>query len=240
MSDPKLPGEVGNGAERATQPPSGRWPARLATAIAAAGVYVAAKAAAGRWDEILAGSAWVPPRGSSLRPFVQHALGGTLVAAAICLAGWWVLWRLALLPSPRRLLTAGPSARRTVIVGLACAAAVAAYTLAFAVAIGIPFQFRPMPWTMAGNVLSNLFEEIVYRGFLIQAGVVALGHRHLAIAVSALVFAAAHEQYPWEYRVVMLPVAWLFAFAAVRAGSLLAPWIAHQVLDVVADTVLDA
>jgi hypothetical protein len=38
----------------------------------------------------------------------------------------------------------------------------------------------------------------------------------------------------------MVPVAWLFAFAAVRAGSLLAPWIAHQLLDVVGDTVLDA
>ena len=133
--------QTATGSEAEDGTPAGSPWRRLAIALAVAGVYGVAKLAAGRWDGELADAAWVPAQGSELRPLVQLALGGTLVAAAVALVGWWALSRARLLPPPGRSFTLGRSLRTTVLVGLAVSAAAVAYTLLFAWAAGISFRF---------------------------------------------------------------------------------------------------
>lgn len=213
------------------------WPARVGVLLAGAGIYFGAgQVTRHLWAPFVYG--WLPAEGSPFRALMRHALEHTLMTAALCLLGWWGLSKLGLLSSPVRLLTLGPDRRRTVLVGLGVTAAMLAYTLLGAAAVGIPFQFNPLPWLMVGNVFSNMYEEIIYRGLMIHVGLAGLQNRHLALLVTAVVFAAVHTQYPWSLRLVMLPAAWLFGFAYVRSGSLLAPWIAHQVVDMIGDTIL--
>jgi membrane protease YdiL (CAAX protease family) len=104
---------------------------------------------------------------------------------------------------------------------------------------------------MAGDLVSNMYEEIVYRGLMFCAfyGVVAgasfplAGRPTLAalaagIIGSSTVFATGHEQFSMALRVVVGVLATVFAYAWVAARSLWAPWIAHTLVDVIGDSIL--
>jgi hypothetical protein len=164
---------------------------------------------------------------------------------------WLVGTRLGLMPSLRQSLTSGGSWTRVVVTGLIAAVVLLVATVAVGAAAGGRFGFHPYFTKMAGDLVSNMYEEIVYRGLMFCAfyGVVAgasfplAGKPTVAALVagtigSSIVFAMGHEQYSMALRVVVGVFATVFAYPWVAARSLWAPWIAHTLVDVIGDSIL--
>lgn len=104
---------------------------------------------------------------------------------------------------------------------------------------------------MAGDLVSNMYEEIVYRGLFFSA-FYAVGAaeafplagkpNRLGLIVgtigSCLIFGLAHEQYAVELRVVIALTSLGFIYPWVASRSLWAPWIPHTLVDIVGDSIL--
>ena len=56
---------------------------------------------------------------------------------------------------------------------------------------------------------------------------------------SSVIFAMGHEQYAMALRVVLGVVATVFVYPWVAARSLWAPWIAHMLVDIIGDSILE-
>ena len=95
----------------------------------------------------------------------------------------------------------------------------------------------PDPWSIAGNVFSNFYEEFIFRGFLLTALAAVIGFLPAAVVTSAL-WAATHTQYPLSLQVTVFAVGVLLAWVAQRARTIWAPWGAHMIMDVVLDSLV--
>lgn len=85
------------------------------------------------------------------------------------------------------------------------------------------------------NVVSNLFEEILARGLLLQVLKDAFGTT-TAIIVSGLVFGLMHGI---DAKGIFIAfISWTIAWAVIKAKSLWAGWIAHQVSDMLIDAIV--
>src|SRR5262245_13985444 len=155
------------------------------------------------------------------------------------------------MPSLRQSFASGGSWRRVVITGFIATAIFLVLTVAIGAAVGGTFGFHPYFTKMAGDLVSNMYEEIVYRGLMLSAfyGVAAAASFPLAgnlnragvVVVSigsGAVFDIGHKQYSVALRVVVGVVAIVFAYPWIAARSLWAPWIPHTLGDVIGDTIL--
>jgi membrane protease YdiL (CAAX protease family) len=95
----------------------------------------------------------------------------------------------------------------------------------------------PDPWSIAGNVFSNFYEEFVFRGFLLTALAAVIGFLPAAVVTSAL-WAATHTQYPLSLQLTVFTVGVLLAWVAQSARTIWAPWGAHMIMDVVLDSLV--
>ena len=55
---------------------------------------------------------------------------------------------------------------------------------------------------------------------------------------SCIVFAAGHDQYPIELRVVIGIVSVVFVYPWIKTRTLWSPWIAHTLGDIIGDTIV--
>src|SRR5262249_56141449 len=85
------------------------------------------------------------------------------------------------------------------------------------------------------NLFSNLYEELLARGLLLQVTRRAVGDR-FAILWTALVFGTMHA-FGWFALGVALTT-WIFAWAILRTGSLWTGYVLHQGLDFFMDSFL--
>lgn len=201
------------------------------------------------WIQHLAGYDRIRDRDLSV--LLGHWIFGQLPRVLLCVAVWLAGSRLGLMPSLPASLTSGGSWRRVVVSGLAASAVLLVLTVGIGVAAGGKLGFHPYFTKMAGDLVSNMYEEIVYRGLMFCAfyGAAAAATFPLAgapsragvaagVIGSSLVFALGHEQYAPALRVVVGVVSTVFAYPWVRARSLWAPWIAHMLVDVVGDSII--
>jgi hypothetical protein len=201
------------------------------------------------WIQQLAGYHRIHDRDLSV--LLGHWVFGQLPRVLLCVAVWLAGTRLGLMPSLWQSLTSGGSWRRVVLTGLVASAVLLVLTVGIGAAAGGRFGFHPYFTKMAGDLVSNMYEEIVYRGLIFCAfyGVLAAasfplaGKLDLAGVVagtigSSVVFAVGHEQYAMTLRVVIGVVSMVFAYPWATARSLWAPWIAHTLVDVIADSIL--
>ena len=200
------------------------------------------------WVQDLAGYRQIQDRDLSV--LLGHWVFGQGPRVLLCVLVWVVAARFGLMPSFLGSLGSGGSWARVVRTGLIASAILLVVTVALGAAIG-KFGFHP-PWVkMAGDLLSNLYEEIVYRGLMLSAfyGLAAAAAFPLegkldragmivGTVASCVIFAASHEQYPVPLRVVLGVVSVVFAYPWLGARSLWAPWIVHMLGDVVGDTIL--
>jgi hypothetical protein len=201
------------------------------------------------WVQRIAGYDRIHDRDLSV--LLGHWVFGQLPRVLLCVVVWFVGTRLGLMPSLRQSLTSGGSWSRVVVTGLIATVVLLVATVGVGAAAGGRFGFHPYFTKMAGDLVSNMYEEIVYRGLMFCAfyGVVAgasfplAGRPTLAALVagtigSSIVFAIGHEQYSMALRVVVGVLATVFAYPWVAARSLWAPWIAHTLVDVIGDSIL--
>ena len=168
--------------------------------------------------------------------FVAHAFTFWLPTTLGYVAVWALLARVGWMPSPAVLLSWGPSRSRTLRAGLVATAAALALGSFAVLASGGPV-WHPSPWLMLGNVFSNLYEEIEYRGFLLLAFRSATRSDAAAVVISSALFGIVHGPNPVMVIGAGL-VGVIFAVAYRSSGSLAAPWLAHQVSDMVLDTIV--
>lgn len=186
-----------------------------------------------------------------LSVLLGHWVFGQLPRVLVCLAVWFAGERFGLMPPLRGCFGSGGSWQRVLKTGLVATAIFLVVTVAIGAAAGGTFGFHPYFPKMAGDLVSNMYEEIVYRGLMFSAfyGVAAAATFPLAGGAnragvvlgtlgSCVVFAAGHEQYSIALRVVVGLVAVVFAWPWVAARSLWAPWIPHTLGDFIGDTIL--
>lgn len=188
--------------------------------------------------------AWATIRGH----WFAWQLTGTALAIVVWLAGA----RLGLMPSfPKTTFGSGGSWSRVAKAGLAATAVLLVLTFAIGLGAGGKLGFHPSGAKMLGDLVSNMYEEIVHRGLILCAFYGAganetfaldgrLDRKGLALGtvVSCVVFAAGHQQYPLPLRVVLAVIAVVFAWPFLRARSLWAAWIPHTLGDFVGDAFL--
>jgi hypothetical protein len=186
-----------------------------------------------------------------LSVLLGHWVFGQLPRVLLCVAVWLIGSRLDLMPSLRQSLGPGTGWHHVVVTGLIATVIMLTLTIAIVIAAGGKFNFHVYFPKMAGDLISNLYEEIVYRGLMFSAfyGVAAatkfplIGKLNRAAVVvgavgSCFVFAAGHDQYSLELRVAVGVVALVFIYPWVAARSLWAPWIPHTLGDFIADSIL--
>lgn len=167
--------------------------------------------------------------------FLPHLLLYSTVMAVVSALLWRAFVRWRLLPPPQ-LVNLGQST----ILGLLGGFAALVLTLMI-VWIGFPpgtvHWIAPAPWKIAGNIFSNFFEEFVFRGFLLVALRRLVGFWPAALVSSAL-WAILHTQYPMILQISILATGVGFCWLARRTNSLWAPYIAHEVLDLLGDSLI--
>lgn len=114
------------------------------------------------------------------------------------------------------------------------------------------FGFHPDYTKAAGDLVSNLYEEFVYRGLMFCAfyglasgasfgtnpslsnwGIIA------GTIGSCAVFGFAHEQYNLDLRIFIGIASIAFVYPWVKTRTLWAPWLAHMVVDLIGDTFIE-
>ena len=177
-----------------------------------------------RWEAWLEPS-FGPSAGSGL--FLRHLLTFSLTTAAVALVTWWLFARLGWLAQPRRWLGFGPSPGRAIAWG-----AIAG------VALGERVHFHPDGWSIAGNVFSNYYEEVTYRGLLMQGAWCATGSRIGGVVLSSAVFGWSHMHGSHAlFKGIGAAIAGcVFGALAIRTRSLGGAWAAHQVSDMILDS----
>lgn len=167
--------------------------------------------------------------------FLPHLLFYTTIMAMLSALFWLALAKMGWLPNPPL-----GNVRRSIVPGLigGILALIAGVATAFAFfPAGTVHWINPDPWKIAGNVFSNFYEEFVWRGFLLFGLREIIGFWPAAL-VSSASWAFFHTQYPLAGQLLILVVGIGFAWLVRSARSLWAPYIAHEVLDILGDSLI--
>src|SRR5687768_14008096 len=101
-----------------------------------------------------------------VRTILGHWFFWQLPGVLLCVSVWIAGSHLGLLPPLRRALELGGSARRVVVNGLLAGCGLVGVTIALGAALKGSFGLYLNPPKMIGDVASNLYEEVVYRGLV--------------------------------------------------------------------------
>ncbi|MGZ6479825.1 MAG: CPBP family intramembrane glutamic endopeptidase [Bdellovibrionales bacterium] len=82
-------------------------------------------------------------------------------------------------------------------------------------------------------LLAPVFEELLYRGFVLQSLRSTTGTGP-ALVLSSVLFGFMHYQYPWPYRIAIMGSGLLAGIARVRTESIIAPIGMHIVINLIA------
>lgn len=183
-----------------------------------------------------------------LSVLLGHWVFGQLPRVLLCAIVWIIGTRFGLMPSLPQSLGKGQSWRIVLHAGLIASVILILITVLIGAADGT-FGFHPYFTKMAGDLVSNMYEEIVYRGLMFCAfyGVAAAAPFSLTRDLnkagviagtigSCAVFAFGHDQYSVALRMVIGVVSIAFVYPWVKSRSLWAPWIAHMLSDIIGDT----
>jgi len=208
--------------------------ARVSLLAAAAAVYLI-----GLWptwwvrDTVLRAADF--PAYAGLWKFLPHLLLYSTLPALVAGVAWIAFARAGVIDGP----PLGKGHRplgKVLIAGFGAIALVLGVLIATGQGSAIRW-IDPDPWSIAGNVFSNFYEEFIFRGFLLTALAAVIGFLPAAVVTSAL-WAATHTQYPLSLQVTVFAVGVLLAWVAQRARTIWAPWGAHMIMDVVLDSLV--
>ncbi|AZZ37042.1 hypothetical protein CIK05_09635 [Bdellovibrio sp. qaytius] len=87
-----------------------------------------------------------------------------------------------------------------------------------------------------GNLFSNGAEEIIYRGILFSAALSLFKKPWFALIASAASFGFGHWDLPFLFQIYIVFVGLILGVLCLRTKSLLAPYIAHMIADLLADS----
>ncbi len=163
----------------------------------------------------------------------QGVLGLLPGAVTIVLLGWW-LFRVGLRTQwGGTLALTGSALRFGVLAGLALGGAAVVFLLALGFGRWDPNLDLPR---MGVNVVSNLWEEVLARGLLLVVIRRSFGDRTAMIWTSVFFGILMHGLSP--FALFIAATWWILAWAVIRARTLWAGWVGHQVADMLADSLV--
>ncbi len=77
------------------------------------------------------------------------------------------------------------------------------------------------------GILTPVFEEMIFRGFLFKGLERSILGRHGTVWVTSLVFVLIHMQYNWHVLLLILPLALVLGYSRLYSGSLMVPIVLH-------------
>ena len=165
--------------------------------------------------------------------FLPHLLLYSTFTAAVAGLCWFGLTRAGAMTGewfrPTR-----PAAAWGMIGGLISAAACVAFL--HVSGMGEPSWAGLDAWEVAGNLFSNFYEELIYRGFLLAGLTVLIGFWPAAVLTS-ITFGLTHEQYPPMLQGLIAITSFGWCWIVRRSKSLWAAWGAHMLLDMIVDAI---
>lgn len=87
-----------------------------------------------------------------------------------------------------------------------------------------------------GNILSNGAEEVIYRGILFAAVFSLFKSSWAALLISSVAFGVGHWDLPVSFQAYIVVVGLVLGWTYLRTKSLMAPYLAHMVADILADS----
>ena len=183
------------------------------------------------------GLAWLgePAYAGFRGKFLPHLLLYSTLPAVVCALLWLILSRAELLPPI-------PLTRGHRVLGYGVLGALVAIAATIALILATP-QIGTLrwvgidPWGVAGNVFSNFYEEFIFRGFMLAGLAAVIGFWPAAVVSSGL-WAAQHTQYPLSLRVLIGSIGIFWCWIRIRARTLWAPYLSHEIMDTVLDAVI--
>lgn len=167
--------------------------------------------------------------------FLPHLLLYSTVTALVSGLLWWALVTAGMLPPPRF-----GNVKRSLVLGVAGGIAAVVLSLAAVWIVAPAGTIRwidPNGWKIAGNLFSNFFEEFIFRGFVL-VGLQAVAGFWPAAIISAAMWALLHTQFPPLIQGSIFLVGIGFAWLVRSAGSIWAPYVGHEVLDIIGDSLI--
>lgn len=202
-------------------------------------VFASIFAAACLWaafvDPLWAGfiQKFMPPKSPGPKLLMRHIFVFGTSNFLFCLACLKALERLKIFGRVSCSVTKTAAAQ-----GALAASALLAFAVSQWLFYGLDFQFEVNSWSIAGNVFSNFYEEIIFRAFMIPLFFYLFGSIWPSLVFSSLLFAMVHAQYPPFLKLTVFAGGFAFGLSYVRTGNVFAPWLAHQLADTVADAIL--
>lgn len=176
-----------------------------------------------------------PPYRGFIGLFLPHLLLYSTLTALCCAVLWFILFRIRAI-GPVQLKSDGA----WLLLGIAGGIAALLMILAAVIITGPAGSVHWVGfsgWKIAGNLFSNLYEEFIFRGFILTALTAVLGFWPAAV-ISSVLWGAEHHQYPLALQGVVAAVGIVWSWIARKAKSLWAPYISHMLLDIVGDAII--
>ena len=92
-------------------------------------------------------------------------------------------------------------------------------------------EFHFQGQSFLGNIFSNTWEEIIYRGFLFQIFTVVTGSTLCGALLSSCLFGATHDQYPVALQIYVGFIGFSLCILKEKTKGLFGPIWAHCVAD---------
>lgn len=161
----------------------------------------------------------------------QHIFYFSIGTTSICFAYYLLMVHLKVFRSLNLAID-----KDSVIWGIGSGLLVAAILLPWASARGWSIGFNLDVAKMLGNLFSNTYEEFQYRVLILFAAFYAFKRPSIAIAISSLVFAWSHTNYPLELKLSVGIAGLIYGFSYSKTGSFVTAVLGHQVSDMILDT----
>lgn len=179
---------------------------------------------------------WLRPRLSGLpggqRLFFHHVLVYSLGRTLVC----GLLFALLVRRGIFRPLRFNRKVRISLIQGCLAGFVIALLPLAVMVPRGRVPGLRFNAWLFCGNLFSNAWEELVFRGLVFAAVLLILRRGLPAALLSGLIFGLSHMQYGPLQQIYVGMIGAYLALLYYHTGNLLGPWMAHQISDALLDS----
>jgi len=167
-------------------------------------------------------------------PFVRHVVSQSLPVDLTLFVLFLIYYKFNIIPAPHFRAKASVIFREGFLWGLL----ICIPTIPIALQLGFHLGFAPNWQSIAGNIISNFYEEFSYRFVLFSVAAYAFNNIWAGAIISALMFAVVHTQYPLTLQIVTGLAGLFFSIAYLRSGSLFAALVGHELADAILDSIL--
>ncbi len=168
--------------------------------------------------------------GNEERVLINHGL--------IVLEAFFLFSLFALLRKMRRIdgfyLLRDPKA--SVQYGIISGLFIFAITIPVALYFGMTYSPQFATTGAIGNIFSNGAEEVIYRGILFSAALLIFRKSWFGILIVSIAFGLGHWDLPILFQAYIGIVGLVLGLTYIRTKSLAAPYLAHMIADILADS----